>query len=110
MGIKRTKGLLSVLKLCENSENIFSGFLEMDSFHGCFYFCPFGLHRLSSFPGKVLVEVYSGFINVPYSWRPKMQKKNTRPEFEGQLLALQSLQELSDWVSNLEELILIEFW
>ena len=39
-----------------------------------------------------------------------MQKKNTRPEFEGQLLALQSLQELSDWVSNLEELILIEFW
>ena len=39
-----------------------------------------------------------------------MQKKNIRPESEGQLLALQSLQELSDWVSNLEELILIEFW
>ena len=101
MGIKRTTGLLYFLKLCENSENIFSGFLEMDSFHGCFYFCPFGLHRLSSFPGKVLVEVYTGYINIPFSWRPKVQK-NIRPESESQLLALQSLQELSDWVSNLE--------
>ena len=110
MGIKKTTGLLHVLKFCENSENIFSGFLEMDSFHGCFYSCPFGLHRLSSFSGKVLVEVYTGFINIPNSWRPKMQKKNIRPESESQLLALQSLQELSDWVSNLEELILIEFW
>ena len=86
----------------------------MDSFHGCFYFCPFGLHRLSSFPGKVLVEVYTGFINIPYSWRPKMQKKNIRPESEGQLLALQLLQELSDWVSNCFWLsfgeILFEFW
>ena len=39
-----------------------------------------------------------------------MQKKNTRPEFEGQLLALQSLQELSDWVSNLEEWILVKYY
>ena len=37
-------------------------------------------------------------------------RKNIRPETAGQLHALQSLQELSDWVSNLEELILIEFW
>ena len=36
--------------------------------------------------------------------------KSIRPESESQLLALQSLQELSDCVSNLEELILIEFW
>ena len=108
MGIRRTKGLLSVLKLCENSENIFSGFLEMDSFHGCFYFCPFGLHRLSSFPGKVLVEVY--IYQYTKFLETKNAKKNTRPEFEGQLLALQSLQELSDWVSNLEEWILVKYY
>ena len=39
-----------------------------------------------------------------------MQKKNIRPESEGQLLALQSLQELSDWVSNLEEWILVKYY